>query len=85
MSDPVADGDAPSPVEEFLVIVHGSGRLEDRSAAAYWTEVPALSACMSEGARVEEALENTRRAIANWLLRTRGHVPAVRITPELAL
>ena len=64
--------------------MNGSGRLKDRSVAAYWTEKPALSACMSEAVRVEEALENTRHAIVSWLLRTLRHVPAERITPELA-
>lgn len=72
---------------EYLVIVHPAGRLDDRSAAAFWTEVPALAACASEGGSLEEAVASTRREIARWVAaRTRGENggdPAVRV--DLAL
>src|SRR3972149_4591983 len=40
----------------------------------YWTEVPALPGCGSQGETVEEALEMTKDAISLWLqaLRARG-------------
>ncbi|MBV9894070.1 MAG: type II toxin-antitoxin system HicB family antitoxin [Chloroflexi bacterium] len=49
-----------------LVVVHPAGRLDDVGAASYWTEVPSLPACHSQGASVEEVVERTREAIAQW-------------------
>lgn len=61
---------AAQPVEtSYLVIVHPAGRLDKTSLGAYWTEVPAISACTSEGRTVEEAVEKTRQDIARWLER----------------
>ncbi len=57
---------SPSAVE-YLVIVHPAGSLDDERAARYWTEVPDLSACTADGATVDQAVENTHRAIARWL------------------
>lgn len=42
---------------EFTVIVHPD------EEAGYWTEVPALPGCGSQGDTVDEALENTKEAI----------------------
>jgi hypothetical protein len=71
--------------EEYLVIVHGSGGMEDRSAAALWSEVPALSACMAEGADIADVLASTEAAIRSWLQRVHGEAPPIRIKPDLAL
>lgn len=43
---------------EYTVIVH-----EDEDGG-YWTEVPALPGTGSQGDTLEEAIENTREAIA---------------------
>ena len=59
--------------------------MEDRAAAAFWSEVPAISACMAEGADVPDVLANTEAAISCWLERIRGQAPRIRITPDLAL
>jgi len=37
----------------------------------YWTEVPALPGCFSQGETVEEAIENTRDAIECHLVALR--------------
>lgn len=67
----------------YDVIVHSAGRFEDSDR--YWTEVPALSACMGEGVAIDEALDDTRRAIESWLVRTRGAAPVVALAPDYAL
>lgn len=41
----------------YTVLVHPA------EEGGYWTEVPALSGCFSQGDTVEEAIENTRDAI----------------------
>jgi predicted RNase H-like HicB family nuclease len=76
---------ASPAAEEYLVIVHGSGGMEDHSAAAFWSEVPALSACMAEGADIPDVLANTEAAITRWLERVHGQAPPIRITADLAL
>ena len=42
---------------EYTVIIHPA------EEGGYWTEVPALSGCYSQGESVEEALNRTREAI----------------------
>ncbi|MBP6964769.1 MAG: type II toxin-antitoxin system HicB family antitoxin [Armatimonadetes bacterium] len=42
---------------EYTVIIHPA------EEGGYWTEVPALSGCLSQGETVEEAIENTKDAI----------------------
>jgi predicted RNase H-like HicB family nuclease len=42
---------------EYTVLIHPA------EEGGYWTEVPALSGCYSQGETVEEALANTREAI----------------------
>ena len=80
----------PPPAVEYLVIVHPAGSLDDERAARYWTEVPDLSACTADGATVDQAVENTHRAIARWLsqVASRGRpettTPAFRLNVELA-
>ena len=57
---------------EYLVIVHPAGDLDAPHLARYWTEVPALSACTADGHTVDQAVENTRHAIARWLTERSG-------------
>jgi predicted RNase H-like HicB family nuclease len=56
---------------EYDVIVHPAGLL-DADGAGYWTEVPALPACIAEGQTVEEAVDRTRQTIVRWLSRQNG-------------
>ena len=46
---------------EYSVIVHKA------EEGGYWVEVPALPGCYSQGASVEETLENVKEAIALYL------------------
>lgn len=42
---------------DYTVLIHPA------EEGGYWTEVPALPGCFSQGETVEEALANTREAI----------------------
>jgi predicted RNase H-like HicB family nuclease len=48
-------------MREYTVILHPD------ETGGYWTEVPALPGCGSQGETVEEALEMTKDAIGLWL------------------
>lgn len=48
-------------MREYTIILHPD------ESGGYWTEVPALPGCMSQGDTVEEAIEMTKDAIALWL------------------
>jgi len=41
----------------YTVLIHPA------EEGGYWTEVPALPGCFSQGETIEEALENTKEAI----------------------
>jgi predicted RNase H-like HicB family nuclease len=42
---------------DYTVLIHPA------EEGGFWTEVPALAGCFSQGETVEEALRNTREAI----------------------
>jgi len=42
---------------EYTVLIHAA------EEGGYWTEVPALPGCFSQGDTIEEALANTKEAI----------------------
>lgn len=46
---------------EYTVIVKGDPK------SGYWTQVPALAGCGSQGETMEEALEMTKEAIHSYL------------------
>ena len=48
-------------MREYTIILHPD------ETGGYWTEVPALPGCMSQGDTVEEAIEMSKDAIALWL------------------
>jgi len=48
-------------LREYTIILHPD------ETGGYWTEVPALPGCMSQGDTVEEAIEMSKDAIALWL------------------
>lgn len=52
---------------EYLIIVHPAGRADAENAARFWTEVPALAACTSDGDTVEQAVRRVQSEIARWL------------------
>lgn len=53
--------------KEFLIIVHPDDE------GGYWTEVPALPGCGSQGDTVEIAVEMTRDAIAGFIESLKKH------------
>ncbi len=46
---------------EYTVIIHPA------EEGGYWTEVPALPGCFSQGETVEETLENIKEAIESHI------------------
>ena len=52
---------------EYTIIVHPD------ETGGYWTEVPSLPGCGSQGETVEEAVEMTRDAIGGYLESLRAH------------
>jgi len=42
---------------EYTVVIHPA------KEGGYWTEVPALPGCFSQGETIEEALRNTKEAV----------------------
>jgi predicted RNase H-like HicB family nuclease len=42
---------------EYTVLIHQA------EEGGYWTEVPALPGCFSQGETIEEALSNTKEAV----------------------
>ena len=53
---------------DYLIIVH-----PDEDEGGFWTEVPALPGCGSQGESVEEAVEMTKDAIQGFLASMREH------------
>ena len=47
---------------EYTILVHEA---ED---GGFWSEVPALSGCYSQGETIDEALRNTKEAIESYLM-----------------
>jgi predicted RNase H-like HicB family nuclease len=45
-------------MSKFAVVIH------EEATGGYWGEVPALPGCYSQGATVDELLDNMREAIA---------------------
>jgi predicted RNase H-like HicB family nuclease len=62
--------------QDFLVIVHTD------EEGGFWTEVPALTGCGSQGETVEEAVEMTKDAIHGFLasMREYGETPPAERT-----
>ena len=51
---------------EYTVIIHKA------EEGGYWSEVPALEACFSQGETIEETLDHTREAIESHLIALRS-------------
>ena len=54
-------------MREYTIIIHPD------ETGGYWTEVPALPGCGSQGETVEEAIEMTKDAIEGVLESLRAH------------
>lgn len=51
---------------QYAVILHPA------EEGGYWSEVPALPGCCSQGETLDEAVANTRLAIDGWIDYVRG-------------
>ena len=62
---------------DYLIIVH-----PDEDDGGFWTEVPALTGCGSQGAAVDEAVEMTKDAIRGFIesMKKHGEVPPTERT-----
>ncbi len=67
MTNKEANEQRPGRGHEYYVIVHRD------SAGGFWTEVPALAGCGSQGETVDEAVEMTKDAIQGFLASMREH------------
>lgn len=48
---------------KYTILIHPG----EAGEKGYWVEVPALPGCFSQGATVEESMENAREAIEGYL------------------
>jgi antitoxin HicB len=72
----------PLSTEDYLIIIHPA------EEGGFWTEVPDLSGCGSQGETIDEAIEMTKDAIQGFLesMRKHGELPpaekaiAVKVT-----
>jgi predicted RNase H-like HicB family nuclease len=62
-------------VEKYAVVIH------EEAEGGFWTEVPALPGCYSQGESIDELLANVREAIAGVLevMKERGARPEANI------
>ena len=47
---------------EYTILIHQAGD------GGFWSEVPALPGCYSDGSNMEEVLKNTRETIEDYIL-----------------
>ena len=47
---------------DYTILIHQA------EEGGFWSEVPALSGCYSQGETIDEALRNTKEAIESYLL-----------------
>ena len=62
-------------VEKYAVVIH------EEAEGGFWTEVPALPGCYSQGESIDELLANVREAIAGVpeVMKERGARPEANI------
>ncbi len=66
-------------MQEYLIIVHPD------EAGGFWTEVPALPGCGSQGDSVTEAIDMTRDAIVGFIASLKKHGEPVPPETNLAV
>ena len=62
---------------EYTILVHEA---ED---GGFWSEVPALPGCYSQGETIDETLRNTKEAIESYLMALREDLVAAPIEGNL--
>jgi predicted RNase H-like HicB family nuclease len=66
-------------MHEYLIVVHADVE------GGYWTEVPALPGCGSQGDTVDEAVEMTRDAITGFIASLKKHGQPVPTETSVAV
>ena len=64
---------------EYTVVIHHA------EEGGYWSEVPALPGCFSQGETVEETLSNTKEAIESHLVALREDGQEIAAEEELLI
>jgi predicted RNase H-like HicB family nuclease len=62
---------------EYTILVH------EAEKGGFWSEVPALSGCYSQGETIDETLHNTKEAIESYLMALREDLVAAPIEESL--
>lgn len=62
---------------EYTILVH------EAEEGGFWSEVPALSGCYSQGETIDETLRNTKEAIESYLIALREDLVAAPIEERL--
>jgi len=62
---------------EYTILVH------EAEEGGFWSEVPALSGCYSQGETIDETLHNTKEAIESYLMALREDLVAAPIEESL--
>lgn len=62
---------------EYTILVHEA---ED---GGFWSEVPALSGCYSQGETIDETFHNTKEAIESYLMALKEDLVAAPIEESL--
>jgi len=62
---------------EYTILVH------EAEEGGFWSEIPALSGCYSQGETIDETLRNTKEAIESYLIALREDLVAAPIEERL--
>jgi len=62
---------------EYTILIHQA------EEGGFWSEVPALPGCYSQGETLDETLENTREAIESHLIALKEDQSAVPVEESL--
>ena len=67
---------------DYLIVIH-----PDEDEGGFWTEVPALPGCGSQGETIDEAIEMTKDAIQGYIesLRKHGEAPPTDATVAITV
>ncbi|MDD4161129.1 MAG: type II toxin-antitoxin system HicB family antitoxin [Methanothrix sp.] len=62
---------------EYTILVH------EAEEGGFWSEVPALPGCYSQGETIDETLRNTKEAIESYLMALKEDMVAAPIEESL--
>ena len=62
---------------EYTILVHQA------EEGGFWSEVPVLPGCYSQGETIDEALQNTKEAIESYLIALKEDLVAAPIEESL--